>query len=121
MSDPAATDPRARLDAAIAAVRSDVVARQREVDGIVEAARDSNADDEHDPEGATIAFEREQARAQLDLSRTRLAELDRAVERLRAGHYGVCETCRQPIAADRLIARPEARQCVACASRAAGR
>ena len=28
--------------------------------GIVEASRDSNADDEHDPEGATIAFERSQ-------------------------------------------------------------
>jgi RNA polymerase-binding transcription factor len=25
---------------------------------VVEASRDANADDEHDPEGATIAFER---------------------------------------------------------------
>ena len=31
--------------------------------GIVEASADSNADDEHDPEGATIAFERSQVDA----------------------------------------------------------
>ena len=30
---------------------------------MVAASRDSNADDEHDPEGATIAFERAQLRA----------------------------------------------------------
>ena len=49
------------------AVRADAVARLRalraEVAGIVEASRDSNADDEHDPDGATIAFERAQVDA----------------------------------------------------------
>src|SRR6188768_1925072 len=38
-------------------------ALQGEHRAVVDASRDSNADDEHDPEGATIAFERAQVEA----------------------------------------------------------
>jgi DnaK suppressor protein len=47
-----------------------------------------------------------------------LAELDAARARLAAGTYGVCERCGRPIAPARLAARPEARLCIDCASRA---
>ena len=80
------------------------------------ASAESNADDEHDPEGATIGFERAQLSALLEQSRARLVELDRALERVAAGTYGACEACGQPIAAGRLEARPTARTCVACAT-----
>ena len=83
--------------------------------GIVEASRDSNADDEHDPEGATIAFERSQVEALVRSARAHLAEIDAAVARLTDGGYGVCESCGETIAAGRLLARPVARTCVACA------
>ena len=85
--------------------------------GMVEASRDSNADDEHDPEGATIAFERSQVGAMVDQARARLAEVDAALARLDAGTYGACERCGEPIAAGRLEARPTARRCVDCAGR----
>lgn len=83
---------------------------------VVAASRDSNADDEHDPEGATIAFERSQVAALVLQVQGQLAEVEAAIERLAAGTYGVCEQCGQPIAAARLEARPAARTCIGCAS-----
>ena len=87
---------------------------------VVAASRDTNADDEHDPEGATIAFERSQVGALIRQGELRLAEIDAAVERLDAGTYGTCEECGQPIGQDRLTARPAARTCIKCAG-ASGR
>jgi DnaK suppressor protein len=84
--------------------------------GIINASRSVATDDEHDPEGTTIAFERAQVAANLDRARGRLADLDRAILRVEEGTYGGCERCGQPIAAERLAARPSARTCIACAS-----
>jgi RNA polymerase-binding transcription factor DksA len=85
--------------------------------GIVEASADSNADDEHDPEGSTIAFERSQVGALVGQARAHLAEVDAALERVEDGTYGVCESCGRPVAPARLEARPVARTCITCASR----
>lgn len=85
-------------------------------DEVVAASKDTNADDEHDPEGATIAFERSQVGALVRAARDRLAEVDAAVARLDDGTYGTCEGCGRPIARERLAALPTARRCVACAS-----
>lgn len=83
-------------------------------DEVVAATRDANADDEHDPEGATIAFERAQVAALARQARSHLAELAEALQRLDDGSYGVCERCGQTIASARLEARPTARTCVGC-------
>jgi DnaK suppressor protein len=85
-------------------------------DGVVAASRDSNADDEHDPEGATIAFERSQLASLVRQAQDHLAEIDAAVARLDAGLYAVCQACGQPIATDRLDARPVASTCIECES-----
>jgi len=87
-------------------------------DEVVEASRDSNADDEHDPEGATIAFERSQVAAIARQVRGHLAEVDAAIQRLEDGAYGICDRCGQPVAEARLAARPAARSCIRCASAA---
>jgi DnaK suppressor protein len=84
-------------------------------DEVVEASRDSNADDEHDPEGATIAFERSQVSALVLQVRNHLAEVDAALERWDAGTYGTCVRCGRPIAEARLLARPAASTCISCA------
>ena len=107
------TDP---LGAERAAVLAQIAALTREFDGVVAASRSSNADDEHDPEGATIAFERQQVAALLGAARRRLADVEAALERRAAGGYGVCEVCGGSIPAERLAARPSARTCVSCAS-----
>jgi RNA polymerase-binding protein DksA len=83
---------------------------------VVSASRDTNADDEHDPEGATIAFERSQIAALARQVRQHLDEVESALSRIRDGTYGLCETCGRPIAQDRLEARPAARACIPCAT-----
>jgi RNA polymerase-binding transcription factor DksA len=93
-----------------------IAALTRDFDDIVEAADSANLDDEHDPEGTTVGFERAQVSALLAQARADLAELDRAAELLSAGRYGICEVCSQPIARERLEARPTANRCVACAA-----
>jgi RNA polymerase-binding transcription factor DksA len=106
------TDPLiAEREAALAQIES----LTREFDGVVAASKASNADDEHDPEGATIAFERQQVVALLDQAQRRLADVDAALARRAAGGYGICETCGRPIAPERLAARPAARTCIDCA------
>lgn len=87
----------------------------RDLEGLFAASRDSNADDEHDPEGATVGFERAQLTSLLAAARKRVAEVDDALGRLDAGTYGICEGCGQPIAEERLAVRPFARHCITCA------
>ncbi len=94
-----------------------VGALEREFAGIAEAAGSAGTDDEHDPEGATLAFERQHAAALLQAARERVAAIDAALDRLAAGRYGVCDRCGQPIGDDRLAARPAAITCVRCAAR----
>lgn len=79
---------------------------------VVDAARGANVDDEHDPEGATIAFERAQLEALGTAALARLAEVDAALARLEAGTYGVCAVGGEPIDDERLEARPTALTCV---------
>jgi len=114
-------DPqRARLDAEREETLARLAALTSDYDGVVAASRDTNADDEHDPEGSTIAFERSQIGALVRHARHHLAEIGAAVERWDAGTYGVCETCGGMIGDERLQARPTARACMACATSAAG-
>jgi len=94
-----------------------IAALRRDWDDIVESSTLVANDDEHDPEGATLAFERAHLEALLDRARSRLEDLDQMAERLREGTYGVCEGCGQPIAFERLQARPVARTCIECAAR----
>jgi RNA polymerase-binding transcription factor DksA len=97
-------------------VSDHIAALQRDFNGVVEASESSNADDEHDPEGATIAFERAQVVAMLAASKARLGDIDGAIERLDRGTYGRCDVCGEDIAAERLTARPTATTCVRCMS-----
>lgn len=73
-------------------------------------------DDEHDPEGHTIAWERQQVAALLDATRSTLAEIHAAERRLADGRYGICVNCGTEITAERLEALPAASLCVRCAT-----
>ncbi len=90
---------------------------EREFRGIVESSGPAGNDDEHDPEGATIAFERQHVAALIGQARDHLAQIDAALRRLAEGSYGRCERCGQPIGAARLAARPVATSCINCAGR----
>ena len=86
-----------------------------EFEEMVAAAVGSNDDDEHDPEGSTLAFERAQVSALLLDARAHLGDLDRALARLDTGDYWDCAGCGAPIAPERLVARPATETCIDCA------
>jgi DnaK suppressor protein len=90
---------------------------RRDFDDIVDRSSDASRDDEHDPEGATIAFERAQLASLVSAAEQELVDVDRAVERVRSGIHDRCETCGGEIPAERLRARPATRTCVGCAGR----
>lgn len=81
---------------------------------IIAGAADGATDDEHDPEGATIGFERAQALALLHSTEHRLIEIDAGLARPE-GEPVLCATCRQPIDPARLAVRPSAAECIDCA------
>ncbi len=97
------------------ATEEQVTSLTRDLTRIVEAADLVATDDEHDPEGHTIAWERQQVAALRDAARAHLAELDAALARVDAGTYGRCATCGGRIAPERLDALPGTATCIACA------
>ena len=63
-------------------------------------------------------------KSELEREHLRFAEHDarretyaRALGRLIEGRYGICESCGDDIAPDRLLAIPETAYCIACGSR----
>jgi DnaK suppressor protein len=89
----------------------------RELASIIASAADgsSGGDDEHDPEGATVAYERQHVAALLARTHEHLAEVSAALRKLDEGRYGLCDRCGLPIGAQRLAARPASLTCVRCA------
>jgi len=90
-------------------------ALERDLDQIFAASELVSTDDEHDPEGATIAYERAQVAALVAQARDDLEALDRALAEVRRAGQVSCATCGEPIALERLLALPTARTCIRCA------
>ncbi|WP_309130442.1 TraR/DksA C4-type zinc finger protein [Brevibacterium sp.] len=93
-----------------------IAALERDFGSIVEATRETATDDEHDPEGSTIAYERAQVQTLAAEAHEQLAEIAAAEQRFADDDFGRCETCGEAIALVRLQARPMARTCIRCAS-----
>ncbi len=114
-----ATDDDAVRRAEVQRERAEAMAAtaslEQEFAGIVESAEGANIDDEHDPEGATIAFERQRVAALIDERRRHLHALDDADRRIDAGTYGTCRVCGAEIGGERLRALPSTTVCVSCA------
>jgi len=89
----------------------------RELDGVRDARADATADDEHDPEGSTLSGDWSRISGMRADVVAQLAEVQRALDRLHTGSYGICVVCGRSIPTERLEARPAADRCVACANR----
>ncbi len=89
---------------------------EQRFDDIVSAAALTSTDDEHDPEGATIAYERAQVWALCQQARLDLAAIDEAMPALARGELPRCHGCRGSIGSERLLALPGVRTCIRCAS-----
>jgi DnaK suppressor protein len=76
---------------------------------------DSSVGDEID---AAIATEQAELRSQMASFESReLAQIESALDKIRRGRYGHCESCDKPIAPTRLKALPYATECIECARR----
>ena len=102
-------DARARIVGQIEAL-------EHALRSIVDGAELISTDDEHDPEGATIAYERAQTIALLRQAREDLTDLDQTADRLAHDGDIRCLDCDRPIPLERTMALPTARRCVRCAS-----
>ena len=109
-------DARTRLEVERARVLERLAALTGDYDSVVAASLDTNADDEHDPEGATIAFERSQIGALVAQAREHLEEIDRAVARVDARRTAPASAAGTRSRRDASRRDPTARRCVACAS-----
>ncbi|GAA0851925.1 TraR/DksA C4-type zinc finger protein [Streptosporangium amethystogenes] len=108
----------------LAEVRGRLVAESRELTKEIAKAEieiassdvtDGAGDDQADAGART--YEREREIALTLNSRDLVAQNERAIARIDAGTYGVCESCHQPIGKERLQAFPRATLCVACKQR----
>jgi DnaK suppressor protein len=109
----------ARVRSSLYAEREVTLARIRamttELQAIVDGSQDANSDDEHDPEGSTIAYERAQVASLLNEAKNYLDDLEQALLRLDSGRYSICDICGEQIAPERLQARPATTRCIQCA------
>jgi DnaK suppressor protein len=104
---------------ALRARLSRVVALRADLESELEAIAESTAsvpDDEHDPEGSTVGYERARVSALLARAHEEIEELQAALERVAGETYGRCENCGAAIGRERLVALPGATRCVACAA-----
>lgn len=75
--------------------------------------RDTGVGDEVD---ATLFNEQAEIESQLaEVESRELGKIDAALDKIRNGHYGRCDTCGQSIKVDRLQAVPYATECIRCA------
>ena len=107
---------RAAIVADLDRLDEQIISLARAFDDIVAANEQANTDDEHDPEGTTIAFERSQVSALLRQAREDRDALRNTLHRVDDDlGYGVCTECLGFIGVDRLLALPAAAKCIACA------
>jgi DnaK suppressor protein len=111
------SDPAARLASERTETAERAAALQAQVTALAEQQALTTHDDEHDPEGVTIGFERAQLQGLLAGARRDVDAIDRATRRLADGTYGHCLRCGKPIPAERLEALPATETCLACGSR----
>jgi DnaK suppressor protein len=104
MSDVAATDLRAQLEAE----RADLRHQLEELGGL---DYDSNFAD-----SSQVTAERGEAEVLVGKLKATLDDVEHALEKA-VESYGLCESCGKPIASARLEAFPAARLCIDCASK----
>ena len=106
---------RERLIAERDRLTEQVDALTADFDAIVASSELVSTDDEHDPDGSTVAFERQMVAGLLAEARHQREATDAALARLDDGTYGRCVACGGPISPERLDALPATPLCLACA------
>jgi len=105
-------DARTELESEAKRLREELVASGEALEGLMRDSGDGAGDDDADTGTKNITREHEMALAAN--AREMLYQTERALERLDAGTYGLCENCGNPIGKARMQAFPRATLCVEC-------
>ena len=108
-------------DLALADVRASLAAERDELEAqLARLGHGAVAGDHYDPnfaDSSQVTAERGEAEALAESLKETLSDVERALSKLDAGTYGVCELCGKEIGEARLEAIPAARRCITCASK----
>ena len=120
---------RQLADSTVARIRESMLSRKQEIvdkvderekeieDALHDEAAAERVPDPTTAEGGTLSYEYELLR-QIDAAALEeVHQIDDALAKMRAGEYGLCEVCGEPIPMERLKALPHSIKCVPCASR----
>ncbi|WP_374773566.1 TraR/DksA C4-type zinc finger protein [Streptomyces sp. NBC_01310] len=105
-------DARTELLSEVLRLRAELDASEVAISGLMRDSGDGAGDDQADTGTKNITRESELALAANASSM--LEQTERALERLEAGTYGLCENCGKPIGKARMQAFPRATLCVDC-------
>jgi DnaK suppressor protein len=106
---------RKQLQDEIAGLRAEIADAESQIAERLGDAVGDAGDDQADAGAKT--FQREHELALTQNARDLLELSERAVGRIEAGTFGVCDSCGQPIGKARLQAFPRATLCVTCKQR----
>jgi DnaK suppressor protein len=108
-------DVRGRLEDEIVKLGDEIARAESEIAERMGDNSEGAGDDQADAGAKT--YEREHEMALTYNARDLLAQNERAMARIDAGTYGICESCGKPIGKARLQAFPRATLCVTCKQR----
>ncbi|MFF1683001.1 TraR/DksA C4-type zinc finger protein [Streptomyces sp. NPDC058256] len=105
-------EARAELQSEALRLSSEITSSEEALAGLMRDSGDGAGDDQADTGTKNITRESEMA---LNANaREMLEQTERALQRLEAGTYGLCENCGNPIGKARMQAFPRATLCVEC-------
>jgi DnaK suppressor protein len=108
-------DELSKFESRLIAMRDELQAQIASEQKEVEQFTQNQADEftsQHNADLATDVYETERAIGTKIASESELEAVEQALERIKAGSYGVCVQCGQPIPKERLEARPQAIRCL---------
>ena len=114
-TDAELAEVRQTLEAEASGLRADIAQAESAVAERLDNGLRDAGDDEADAGAKT--YERENEFVMTSNSRQLLEQTEKALARIDAGSYGVCESCGEPIGKARLTAFPRAVLCVTCKQR----
>ncbi len=85
-------------------------------DNLSRRQKDSEVDFRSDEQG-TDNFDRDFALNRVSLEQDIVFEIDEALNRIKIGTYGACESCGKPVEKARIVALPYSRMCIRCQSK----
>lgn len=105
-------EARAELEGEVVRLNAELTTSEAALAGLMRDSGDGAGDDDADTGSKNITREHELALAAN--AREMLEQTERALQRLDAGTYGLCENCGNPIGKARMQAFPRATLCVEC-------